>query len=320
MARLASKIKMGYYPTPDGTLKFIMEKLNISPDATLLDPCCGEGYALSWTAYLGESYGVELDTERALSASDKLSTVLCGSIYETIVRPLEGFSMLYLNPPYDWEDGERAEFRFLRQSHKWLMKGGLLVYIVPEHVLCIPKLASWIGRRYSDIRVYRATREDYPAFKQVVLFGVKRDEEVEGYLPMPPYRHIEDLDVTSYDVPPGQQPQIFELQGIRPEDIERYRPVATKCLVETVCGIQTKEQVLSPLFPLRKGHLVSLLMSGVLNGELRDGDSRLVFKCFTERTQNVREVEDGGETKEITTDSYSSGIRVIERGRWYDVK
>lgn len=57
-----------------------------------------------------------------------------------------------------------------------------------------------------------------------------------------------------------------------------------------------------------------------MNGELEDGNNKIVFKCFTERTQNVREVEDGGETKEITTDSYSSGIRVIERGRWYDVK
>lgn len=320
MARLESQKKMGYYPTPDVTLDCIMEKLNISPEATLMDPCCGEGFALSRLTYEGTPYGVELDTERALSASDKLNAVLCGSIYETIVRPFDSFSLLYLNPPYDWEDGERAEFRFLRQSHKWLMKGGLLVYIVPEHVLCIPKLASWIGRRYTDIRVYKATREDYPAFKQVVLFGVKRDEGSEGYLPRSPYPFIEDSDGVSYSAPPGLHPQVFELQGIRPEDIEKYKPTATKNLIETVSGIHTEEQVLSPLFPLRKGHLVSLLMSGVLNGKLEDRGEKIVFKCFTERTQNTREVEDGGETKEITTDSYSSGIRVIERGQWYDVK
>lgn len=195
-----------------------------------------------------------------------------------------------------------------------------LIYIVPEHILGIPKLASWIGRRYKDIRIYRATRDDYPAFKQVILFGIKRGDEVEGSLPRPPYPYIEDSDGASYDVPPGLPPQVFELQGIRPEDIEKYRPTATRCLVETVCGMQTSEQVLSPLFPLRKGHLVSLLMSGVLNGELEDGGEKIVFKCFTERTQSTREVEDGGETKEILTDSYSSGIRVIEKGRWYDVK
>jgi len=320
MARLEAQRKMGYFPTPDDTLEFISEKLIISPGATLLDPCCGEGYALSRIAYEGTPYGVELDTERAISSSDKLSTVLCGSIYETIVRPLEGFSMLYLNPPYDWEDGERAEFRFLRHSHKWLMKGGLLVYIVPEHVLCIPKLASWIGRRFTDIHVYRATRDDFPVFKQVVLFGTKRGDEVEGYIPMPPYPYIEDSDDVTYNIPPGLHPQVFELQGIRPEDIERYRPVATKNLIETVCGIQSSEQVLSPLFPLRKGHLVSLLMSGVLNGELEDGGEKIVFKCFTERTSATRTVEEGGETKEITTDSYSSGIRVITKGAWYDVK
>lgn len=320
MARLEAQTKMGFYPTPEDTLKQILEKLNIASGAILLDPCCGEGDALNFVAYNGETYGIELDTERAITASDTLGTVLCGNIYEAIVRPLECFSMLYLNPPYDWEDGERAEFRFLRHSHKWLMKGGLLVYIVPEHVLCIPKLASWVGRRYKDIRVYKAVREDYPAFKQVVLFGIKRDDESDGYIPGPPYPHIEDTDGITYSVPPGQLPEVFELQGIRPEEIERYRLAAITSFTETVCGTRRDEQILSPLFPLRKGHLVSLLMSGVMNGELDDGDNKLVFKCFTERTKSTRTESDNGETKEITTDSYSSGIRVIERGRWYDVK
>lgn len=320
MARLEAQAKMGYYPTPEETLEYIKEKLDISPGALLLDPCCGGGGALMSIADEGGiSYGIELDTERAVRASDMLDTVLCGSIYEAIIRPLDSFSMLYLNPPYDWEDGERAEFRFLKQSHKWLMKGGVLVYLLPEHVLTTEKVARFIGRRYADIRVFRFTRDDYPAFKQVVLFGVKREDEVEGTFPMPPYPYIEDTDGVVYNVPPGNIPQVFELEGIRPEDIEGYRPTAVKSLLETVCGTQREDNILSPLFPLRKGHLVSLLMSGVLNGQLKDGARKLVFKCYTERHKSTRTVEDGGETKEITNDSYVSGIRVIEKGQWYDV-
>jgi len=321
MARLESQAKMGYYPTPEYTLAGIRESLNISPSAVLFDPCCGEGDALSDVAYEGgnATHGIELDTERAVEASGKLENVLCGSIYEAIVRPLESFSMLYLNPPYDWEDGERAEFRFLKHSHKWLMKGGVLVYIVPEHVLSIPKVAGLLGRCYAEIQVFKFTRDDYPVFKQVVLFGVKRDKEVEGYLPRPPYNHIEDTDGAVYSVPPGQPPQVFEMQGIRPEDIRGYSATALKSLTDVVCNNLQVEDVLSPLFPLRKGHLVSLLMSGVLNGKLEHGAEKLVFKCFTERRQTIRTVEDCGEMKEITNDSYSSGIRVIERGHWYDV-
>jgi len=320
MARLESQAKMGYYPTPDDTLECITEKLSISPDAMLLDPCCGEGYALSRIAYEGVGYGIELDTERAVRASNNLDNILCGSIYEAIVRPLESFSLLYLNPPYDWEDGERAELRFLKHSHKWLMKGGVLVYLVPEHVLAMEKVARFVGRCYAEIQVFRFTRTDYPAFKQIALFGVKRAESLVGRLPGPPYPYIEDTDDIIYKVPSGPPPQVFELQGIRPEDIQGYRSTALMCLVETVCGSRREDNILSPLFPLRKGHLVSLLMSGVLNGKLEDGTKKLVFKCFTERHKTTRTVEDCGEMKEITNDSYVSGIRVIERGRWYDVR
>lgn len=320
MARLEAQAKMGYYPTPTDSLWQLAEKISISPGAVLLDPCCGEGDALNCIAYNGKTYGIELDTERAIKASDKLGSVLCGSIYETIVRPLECFSLLYLNPPYDWEDGERAEFRFLKHSHKWLMKGGVLVYMVPEHILALEKISRFIGRNYANIRVFRFTREDYPAFRQVALFGIKREERIEGGSPLPPYPHIEDTDGIIYEVPSGIIPQVFELEGIRPEDIESYKSTAIKNLLETVGMTQREDNILSPLFPLRKGHLVSLLMSGVLNGELEEGKKKLVFKCFTERHKTTRTVEDGGEMKEITNDSYISGIRVIERGRWYDVR
>lgn len=321
MARLESQAKMGYYPTPEETLEYIMAMLDIRPGALLLDPCCGEGDAITCIAEKGgRSFGIELDTERAIQASDILDNVLCGSIYEAIIRPLESFSMLYLNPPYDWEAGERAEYRFLKHSHKWLMKGGLLVYLVPEHVLSMEKVSRFVSSHYTDIQVFKFTRDDYPAFRQAVLFGVKRKEEAEGRLLAPPYPHIEDAETTIYKVRPADTPHIFEMQGIRPEDIEGYRPAALKCLAETFGDRQKDDNVLSPLFPLRKGHLVSLLMSGVLNGKLEDGAKKLVFKCFTERHRTTRTVEEGGEMKEITSDSYTSGIRVIERGRWYDVR
>jgi 16S rRNA G966 N2-methylase RsmD len=337
MARLAAQTKMGYYPTPDETLEYIRMKIKLSQDSVILDPCCGEGYAVFNTSFnysnrynktvnedvKAKAYGIELDTQRALTANENLDKVLCGSIYETVIRPLECFSMLYLNPPYEYEKGERMEYLFLKHSYKWLMKGGLLVYLVPEHILKIKKLSDWIARRYDEIQIYRFARGDYPKFKQVVLFGIKRQSEVEeGTFPQAPYSHIEDTisDGSNfvYSVSPGHEPQVFELQGIRQKEIDAYRDTAMKNIMETLYGIQKSDKrILSPLFPLRKGHLVSLLMSGVLNGKLNSNGIQLVFKCFTERQRTER--QDYTNEKKITTDTYISGIRVIERGKWYDV-
>ena len=338
MARPAAQTKMGYYPTPDETLEYIRIKIRLSQDSVILDPCCGEGYALFNTSFnhsnrhnrnidediKAKTYGIELDTQRAAAADKNLDRVLCGSIYETVIRPLECFSMLYLNPPYDYEDGERMEYLFLKHSYKWLAEVGLLVYLVPEHILKIKKISDWIARRYEEIQVYRFSRGDYPNFKQAALFGIKRQSEAEdGIFPQAPYPHIEDTVTNGsnfvYNVPPGHDPQVFELQGIRQEEIDAFKDTAMKNIMETLYGIQKSDRkILSPLFPLRKGHLVSLLMSGVLNGKLNSNGNELVFKCFTERQRTER--QDYTNEKKITTDTYISGIRVMERGKWYDVK
>ncbi|RJQ22225.1 MAG: hypothetical protein C4560_02575 [Nitrospiraceae bacterium] len=47
MARLEAQKKMGYYPTPEDTLRYIKQKLNLSKDSVVLDPCCGTGAALT---------------------------------------------------------------------------------------------------------------------------------------------------------------------------------------------------------------------------------------------------------------------------------
>jgi hypothetical protein len=49
---------------------------------------------------------------------------------------LESFSLTYLNPPYDFDIGEqksqRMEKLFLEHVHRWLTRGGTLVFVVPS--------------------------------------------------------------------------------------------------------------------------------------------------------------------------------------------
>jgi SAM-dependent methyltransferase len=328
MARLEAQKKMGYYPTPDDTLRYIKQKINLSQDAVILDPCCGNGDALTEIAYAfkdrdeyfeANKYGIELDTERASGALNQINNTVCGSAYEVVIRPLESFSMLYLNPPYDFEDGDRMEFRFLKHCHKWIIPGGVLVFLVSENLFLINTVRNFLARKYDNLQIYRFTRKDYPNFKQAALFGIKRiDDNENGVFPIGPYPHIEDSvnDGRVYNVHPAKPPDVFELKTITVEDIRLFQDKAMKNIVETISSLRSVGgNIISPIFPLRKGHLVSLLMSGVLNGKLQSNGKTLVFKCFTDRQKSVREED----AKQITTDSYISGIRVMEKGRWYDV-
>ena len=70
--------------------------------------------------------------------------------------------LLWLNPLYNSENGERTEMKFLKHSIKWLCYHGILVFIVPEHILEREKDRVWIGQHFSDITFLRLDRDDYP--------------------------------------------------------------------------------------------------------------------------------------------------------------
>jgi hypothetical protein len=49
-------------------------------------------------------YGIELDSHRVLEARTTLDEVIPGNAFDA-KAPVESFSLLYLNPPYDFEIG-----------------------------------------------------------------------------------------------------------------------------------------------------------------------------------------------------------------------
>ena len=104
---------------------------------SVLDPCSGTGTALVAIAENSNSkrYGVELDSHRALEARTILDEVIQGNAFDA-KAPVESFSLLYLNPPYDFEVGEgenqRMEKLFLDVFFRWLKPGGVLVMVRPH--------------------------------------------------------------------------------------------------------------------------------------------------------------------------------------------
>ena len=125
------------------------------------------------------SYGVEVADSRATLAAGVLDVCLhCD--YQAITTSVESFSLLLLNPPYDWEAGEagvkksRQEYVFLRNTLRRLMPGGILVYIVPLAAITQEKVAKFLSNHFSNIDVFTLPSEEFELFHQVVLFGVHK--------------------------------------------------------------------------------------------------------------------------------------------------
>ena len=103
--RLAAQAKMGYYPTPPSVVSLLADILirNGKGNIKLLDPCAGEGSAVKQIGETlsAETYGIELDTERGKIAKENLNQCLVTDYIATRISN-HAFSLLYLNPPYDW--------------------------------------------------------------------------------------------------------------------------------------------------------------------------------------------------------------------------
>ena len=98
------------------------------------------------------------------------------------------------------------------------------------------KHRNWIGQHFYDIRVVRVTKADYPAFKQVVLFGKKRKERHEtGTVRSPPYPYIEDAEASTYAVPLTDGPSVFQgTDTITDEEVAGHWPNVVR-EIESIC-------------------------------------------------------------------------------------
>lgn len=180
MARLEGIAKAEYYPTPPSVVERVAALVRVVPSAhrravRLFDPCCGPGDALRQFADSlggGETYGIEIEQNRAVEARAALDHVIAGSAFAVRLGH-EAFSCLWLNPPYDQDDGgKRLEHSFLTTISRALAPGGLLVYIVPQARLA--QSARYLSTHYERMRCYRFHDPEYVAFRQCVLLAYRR--------------------------------------------------------------------------------------------------------------------------------------------------
>ncbi len=119
----------------------------------LVDPCAGDGAAIStlrrhWfeqpdrdaTIYAVELERLRADDQRHHLSLDRTSTSdvsLHCDAFHLEINPQEGASLLFLNPPYDFDKVHgRLEHKFLERWTAALLPGdGILMFLVPFYAL-----------------------------------------------------------------------------------------------------------------------------------------------------------------------------------------
>jgi Uncharacterised methyltransferase family (DUF6094) len=195
MARPESIALGGYFPTPSTLLPSLASLVSFSGQNephVLVDPCAGDGAAIAalrnhWFdqgVQDARIYAVELEQLRAkdhrlhltlYSASHHDVSLHCDAFHVDIT-PQDGASLLYLNPPYDFDKVHgRLEQRFLERWTAALLPGdGVLMFLVPFYAL--EASAGFLARNYQDIRAWRFPEASFQDFRQCVLLARRRSD------------------------------------------------------------------------------------------------------------------------------------------------
>src|SRR5947209_9871040 len=171
------KTKLGFFPLPVLEAEQLKKCLAFPPEFSALDPCVGDGVASSrlLEGTRVRRYGIEIDANRAEQATRLGIDTLHANTMD-VRCPAESLSLLYLNPPYDFETGQtnnqRLELVFLEHAYRWLKPGGVLLFVIPQPQL--RPCARILSEHFSDLSVFRLTEPASVQYKQVALFGVRR--------------------------------------------------------------------------------------------------------------------------------------------------
>ena len=330
--RLAGRERLGFYPLPAAEAQRMRKFLRFSEKScSALDPCIGEGGAFAEITRDAKTirYGVELDAERAARARFLAEQVIHGNCFD-VQCAVESFSLMYLNPPYDFEISEgksqRMELLFLDHVYRWLKRGGILMMVIPGHCLC--DCGKVLSFQFKDVYVYRLSEPESVKYKQVVVFGIRRtrqerdrvqDEDIirarlwyESVakdpaklprLPSEPDHH--------YDVP-HSGPARLVYRGLPLDQIEDLLPKSSAYRQASAVLFAAQSDVTGcPLTPLHGGHVGLLCTAGMLNGIFGDGKARHIAHWQSVKLVDRSEEEEDGATIIREKERFSNELTLV---------
>lgn len=206
MSRLEGVAVGGFYPLPQHLVPALAAAITrpVPPPRSYgstgaqvyVDPCAGEGAAI---------FALVKQLQRGIGASTNADAVYTCELERTRWMHLQaaaeraggyswkrnavcsdafrlgdgfqgsagtGFTMLYLNPPYDTDkEHKRLEERWLRRFLPMLVDDGVCAFVVPFYALGAS--AETLGHYAGEMHCFRLPDDDFRAYKQVVLLVKK---------------------------------------------------------------------------------------------------------------------------------------------------
>lgn len=287
--RLAGRLKLGFYPLPEREAERLRACLDCPHLFSALDPCAGDGAAFVHllAGKPARIYGIELDSGRAQEARARGFELVHGSTFE-VRCAAESFSLLYLNPPYDYEAGEsgnqRLEKRFLEHTFRWLKVKGVLALVVPRRQLSA--CARLLAEHFTEIRLFALSEAECRRFGQIAVLAVrcgrppadssllKTEQALEAVAAGGPIPVLGTPPGALYLVP-GSNPALLRSQALPLDELEDLLPLsAAYRQASRVLVRENKNFHGRPLTPLHGGHVSLLATAGMLNGVFGEGEDR----------------------------------------------
>jgi tRNA1(Val) A37 N6-methylase TrmN6 len=331
--RFSGKARLGFYPLPVAEAHRIRKFLQFpTTPCAVIDPCIGDGaaFAAITTDAQVQRHGIELDSYRAAQALEVAIPIVQGSCLD-VHCPAESFSLLYLNPPYDWSIGEsrseRVEPVFLAHTYRWLKPGGILVLVIPGER--IAECAKTLAGQFRETRVYRLSEPECVRYKQVVVLAVRRSRRER--------ERLQDSDITrarlhfanlarnttqlsalpsepeaQYLVPESGPVQLVH-RGLPLDEIEDLLPRSTAYRQAGSILFAERSSVIGrPLTFLHAGHVGILACSGLLNGKF--GSNENAHLSFWQSVKLLDKTEEEDEDGTITIrerESFSNELTLV---------
>ncbi len=353
MARLAAQAQAEFYPTPLSVVDLIVRHLEIRPGKhrlyRIFDPCVGDGKAVAHLAQQLQqqtpdldnddlqTWGVELHPGRAAEAAERLDEVIEATFEVINWKPSHGLAnVLYLNPPYDWSEasrGSRMETYFLNRATQALVPGGTLIYIIPVSAVWDYNLCRALYTNYENLALTRFPDDTYERFKQLVIFGTRREQHIHSHYQM--YEQINALRNYAPHAYHRERNDPLDLPEVGRADLRRYtvKPISSyqatffrfrwqdaeiKGMVDMPDLPVLPEQEMRDKGPIevllspKKGHLAQMLAAGLMGtlelpGEVIKGRS-------VKRTEVHHETTESTEKEIHTTRWEAHLIRVTRSG------
>jgi hypothetical protein len=168
----------------------------------------------------------------------------------------------------------RSEKLFLVDGLKHLTVGGLLIYIIPYYRITAD-IARILCDNFTDISVYRFMGKEFERFRQVAVFGLRRErangsEQVDGLMDRVETADkiplLSDLPEKAYKLPEKEiTVQLFK--GAVFNELELYRQLkASGSINKMLRRTELDSRERRPLLPLNIGQIGLIAGSGMING------------------------------------------------------